>query len=138
MLRSTLLVDELRDLVDGLLLLAELHIRPEVVISGHDMDERILGILTPEQSVKIVAALDGCGVVVGLGELEYLDLSRRGVGGPARRSDPEVVVILLSPHLYQRSSKKYGDPLLGDLSPVLLDVGEPGFEGVDGEVHGRG
>ena len=75
--------------------------------------------------------------MVGLGELENLDLSRRGVGGPARRSDPKVVVVLFSPHLHQRSSEKYSDPLLGDLPPVLLYVGEPGLEGVDGVVHGR-
>ena len=98
MLGSTLLVDELRDLVDGLLLLAELHVRPEVVIPGYDVDECILGILAPEQRVQIVAALDWRGVVVGLGESENLDLGRRGIVGPTRRSDLEVVVIFFSPH----------------------------------------
>ena len=76
--------------------------------------------------------------MVGFRELEHLDLGRRGVGGPTGRLDLEEVVIVLSPHLHQGATEEYRYPLLGDFPPVLLDVGEPGFEGVDGEVHGRG
>ena len=56
MLGSTLLVYELCNLVDRLLLLAELHVGPQVEIARDDVDQGILGLRTPKQGVEVVAA----------------------------------------------------------------------------------
>ena len=121
MLAGALLAHQLRALVDGLLLLPELRVGPEIQVAHDDVHECILCLRAPQQLLQVVRARGGGGVGGGLREHQDLYLSRRAVGSLTRGSDLEEVVVLLAPDLHQRTTQENGDPVLGDLSPVLLD-----------------
>ena len=72
MLSSTLLAQDLGELVDGLLLLVEILARPQVKITCDDLDVSILGVWAPQEVVQKIAALYGGGVAIILRELDDL------------------------------------------------------------------
>ena len=134
MLAGALLGHNLGTLVDGLLLLPQLHIRPEVQVAHHDMDEGFLGLGAPHQLLQVVRARDGAGMGGSLRERHDLDLGRGAVGVLSWGSYLEVVLVPLAPEFHQGAAQKDGDPLLSDLSPVLLDELEARLQGIGGEA----
>ena len=74
MLGPALLVEDLGELVEGLLLLAEILAQPQIVVPCDDLDVGVLGVCAPQEVAQEIAALSGGSVAIILGELDDLDL----------------------------------------------------------------